>query len=49
MKTDTRITGIEGILIIHSIINKHWKSDWQKFDQETDDGFENFIIWEPKE
>ena len=38
MKTDKQIKGINGNLIVHGIINDYWKSDYQKIDQDNDDG-----------
>ena len=43
MKTDKQIKGINGNLIIHGIINDYWKSDYQKIDQDNDDGIDGII------
>ena len=43
MKTDKQIKGINGNLIVHGIINDYWKSDYQKIDQDNDDGIDGII------
>ncbi len=43
MKTDKNITGTTGILVAHDIVNRCWKSDWQKIDQENDDAIDGII------
>lgn len=43
MKTNNNITGVAGTLVVHEIVNSHWKSDWQKVDQENDDAIDGII------
>lgn len=43
MKTDKNIIGVTGTLVVHDIVNRYWKSDWQKVDQENDDAIDGII------
>src|SRR5690242_9236508 len=43
MKTENQITGATGILVVHDIVNRYWKSDWQKVDPENDDAIDGII------
>lgn len=43
MKSDNQVTGTKGILVVNSIVNDDWKSDWQKIDSENDDGIDGII------
>lgn len=43
MKSDNIIKGISGNLFVHKVVNDLWKSDWNKFEQENDDGIDGTI------
>ncbi|WP_448104625.1 DUF4365 domain-containing protein [Pedobacter panaciterrae] len=43
MKTDAQVTGINGHLFVHTLINNDWKSDWHKVDQDNDDALDGII------
>lgn len=43
MKTSKVIKGISGNLLVNTIVNNDWRSDWQKIDQENDDGIDGII------
>lgn len=43
MKTSKVIKGISGTLLVNQVVNNDWKSDYQKVDQENDDGIDGII------
>ncbi len=43
MKTDKQVKGVSGTLVVQAVVNNHWKSDWQKIDQENDDAIDGII------
>lgn len=43
MKTDKQVVGVKGTLVVRSIINNFWKSDWEDVSPANDDAIDGII------